>query len=53
MKGLLLALVGFIICVAIIGIVSVLSVAMLWWMFRNNLDFEDLINSEEWEDNHE
>lgn len=50
MKGLLLALLGFLICVAIISVASVLIMTLIWWMFRHNLDFEDLINTEEWED---
>lgn len=50
MKTIVSACIGLAISAAIMLVLGVLIVALIWWMFHHNMDFGDLINSEEWEE---
>ena len=50
MSEILFATLAFLIFVAVVSVVSVLIMIMIWWMFRNNMDFENMIDTEEWEE---
>lgn len=50
MSEILFAILAFLILVAVVSVVSVLIMIMIWWMFRNNMDFENMIDTEEWEE---
>lgn len=47
---LLRALAGILICSGIMTILSLLILALVWYMIRNDLDFEDLEYMEDLED---
>lgn len=47
---LLRALVGLLICTGIMTILFLLILALVWYMIRNDLDFEDLEYIEDLED---
>lgn len=47
---LLRALAGILICSGIMTIISLLILALVWYMIRNDLDFEDLEYIEDPED---
>lgn len=44
------ALAGILICSGIMTILSLLILALVWYMIRNDLDFEDLEYMEDLED---
>lgn len=44
------ALAGFIICALIMTIVGFLIACLLWYLIRNDLDFDDITYMEEYDD---
>lgn len=50
MSGVISMLIGFVICIAIIAVSSIVLLTALLWVFRKKIDFKNLINSEEWEE---
>lgn len=44
------AVIGVILCALIVTAITLLIIGLIWWMFRNDLDFEDMEYIEELED---
>lgn len=45
--GIISAIIGFILCAIIFGLVGILILGVIWWMFRHGLDFDDIANMED------
>lgn len=41
------AVIGVILCALIVTAITLLIIGLIWWMFRNDLDFEDMEYIEE------
>lgn len=41
---------GLAICAASMLILGVMIMTLIWWMFHHNMDFEDIIDLSEWEE---
>ena len=41
------AVIGVILCAIIVTAITLLIIGLIWWMFRNDLDFEDMEYIEE------
>ena len=38
------AFIGFLLCALIICIIALLVIALIWWLFRKDMDFDDIAN---------
>ena len=36
------AIIGFILCTLIVCVICLLVIILIWWMFRHDLDFDNL-----------
>ena len=50
MGNIMLSILGILICVVVLGIIGLLIMLLIWWMFHHNMDFGDLIKQEEKEE---
>lgn len=44
MTTIISAIIGFILCALIVCVICLLVIILIWWMFRNDLDFDDVAN---------
>lgn len=45
------AIIGFLLCAFIVCIIAFLVIVLIWWMFKKNIDFDDIANYMEDPDN--
>jgi hypothetical protein len=38
------AIIGFLLCALIVCIIAFLVIVLIWWMFRKDMDFDDIAN---------
>lgn len=38
------AIIGFILCAFIVCIICLLVIILIWWMFKKDMDFDDIAN---------
>lgn len=38
------AIIGFLLCALIVCIIAFLVIVLIWWMFRHDMDFDDIAN---------
>lgn len=36
------AIIGFLLCAFIVCIIAILVIVLIWWMFRHDMDFDNL-----------
>lgn len=41
------AIIGFLLCALIVCIIAFLVIVLIWWMFRHDMDFDDIANMED------
>lgn len=41
------AFIGFLLCALIVCIIAFLVIALIWWLFRKDMDFDDIANMED------
>lgn len=46
----LMTCMGFLLCVAIFAVVSILMMLVIWWMFKTDKDINIDLDSSEWEE---
>ena len=45
------AIIGFLLCAFIVCIIAFLVIVLIWWLFKNDMDFDDIANYMEDPDN--
>ena len=45
------AIIGFLLCALIVCIIAFLVIVLIWWMFKNDMDFDNIANYMEDPDN--
>lgn len=45
-SGIIGAIIGFIVCAIIFGLVGILILGIIWWTFKHDMDFDDIANME-------
>lgn len=45
------AIIGFLLCALIVCIIAFLVIVLIWWMFKEDMDFDDIANYMEDPDN--
>lgn len=38
------AIIGFLLCALIVCIIAVLVIVLIWWMFKEDMNFDDIAN---------
>lgn len=38
------AIIGFLLCALVVCIIAFLVIVLIWWMFKENIDFDDVAN---------
>lgn len=38
------AIIGFLLCALIVSTICVLVILLIWWMFKKDMDFDDVAN---------
>lgn len=41
------AIIGFILCALIVSTICVLGILLIWWMFKNDMNFDEIANMED------
>ena len=41
------AIIGFLLCALVVCIIAFLVIVLIWWMFKENIDFDDVANMED------